>query len=433
MNSQSLEIFSEAAYCCLNNQRAQRPSIDKVIFALEQALKCQLAPGNSGYALEGASTNYWKGEDLEHLKIELDVIKSATENFAEKYFIGKGGYGLVYKAELEHFDSSVMKDNEESKVPKRRSTVAIKYITNREDTQGQQGFIAEIKTLSTCKHPNIVSLLGFCHEDPHMILIYEFVPNGSLDDYLGNKGKMTNLTWMQRIKICIDVARGLDYIHTTMDTKQKIIHRDIKSANILLGESWEAKIADFGLSKFHPLDNTMSVIHTNNIAGTDLYLDPEYMSTGNLKKESDIYSFGVVLFEIVSGRLVHDWPVDTNIKEKGFGPIVRQHFEKGTIWDMVDLNLREESDVNTFTLNKGANQDSLSTFLEIGFQCLAEKQALRPTMNVIINELQKALNLQVMLLTISHMAFLNHPPSLILDMRFLKEQKVEGGWGVGVG
>ncbi|KAK9068521.1 hypothetical protein SSX86_012635 [Deinandra increscens subsp. villosa] len=386
MDSQALKIFSKAAYSCLSSQRAQRPNIDRVIFALEQTLKLQLAYENSLVLTEH---NHWERNDLKHLKIGFDAIKLATENFAEKYRIGSGGYGVVYKAELEHFDPFAV-DNKESELPKRCSTVAIKYILNRENKEGEQGFIVEIETLSSCMHPNIVSLLGFCYEPPHMILIYEHVSNGSLDDYLGSEGKMTIFTWMQRIKICIDIARGLDYIHTTMDTRQKIIHRDIKSANILLGENWEAKIADFGLSKFHPLDLMESTINATNVAGTQVYLDPEYERTGKLKKESDVYSFGVVLFEILSGTLAYD-PVYTNENEKGLAPIVRQNFEKGTIKEMVDPDLQEES---TFTLSKGPNQDSLNIFTIIGYKCLAEKQSDRPTMKVIIEELVKALNFQ---------------------------------------
>ncbi|KAM0008467.1 putative protein kinase RLK-Pelle-LRR-I-1 family [Helianthus debilis subsp. tardiflorus] len=202
-------------------------------------------------------------------------------------------------------------------MPRGRSTVAIKYIIDREDAQGEQGFIAEIETLSSCKHANIVSLLGFYHEHPHMILINEFVSNGCLDDYLGTERKMTNLTWVQRIKICIDIARGLDYIHTTMDNKQKIIHRDIESANILLSNNWEAKIADFGFSRFHTINHTKSTIVTNNVVGTKMYWDPEYERTGHLKKQSDAYSFWVVLFEVLTGKLAYDLVYTTPTKMKG--------------------------------------------------------------------------------------------------------------------
>ncbi|MFS7989907.1 putative protein kinase RLK-Pelle-LRR-I-1 family [Helianthus anomalus] len=328
------------------------------------------------------------GNDLEHLKIGFDAIKLATEDFSEKYLIGSGGYGHVYKAKLEHIDFSALKDNKESELPRRRSTVAIKKIYN---IAGEHGFIAEVETLSNCMHPNIVSLLGFCHEPPHRILVYEHVSNGSLDDYLGREGKMTNFTWVQRIKICIDIARGLNYIHTTTDFKQKIIHRDIKSANILLDENWRAKIADFGLSKFHPHDHMASTLNASIVAGTQVYMDPEYERTGKLKKESDVYSFGVVLFEMLSGRLAYDL-VYTNENEKGLAPIMREHFDKGTIKEIVDPNLKEESN---FTLSKGPNQDSVDTFSIIGYRCLAEKQVDRPTMKVVIEELEKALNFEV--------------------------------------
>ncbi|KAK1426152.1 hypothetical protein QVD17_14821 [Tagetes erecta] len=426
INPQALKIYAEAAYCCLKDQRAQRPHIDRVIVALDQALQLQLAFENSLVSkerpVEGAFiTNQWKEKDLEHLKIEFDAIKLATENFAEKYLIGSGGYGVVYKAELEHFDSTAPKRNKKSEPPRRYSTVAIKRILDREDRQGEQGFIVEIDTLSSCMHPNVVSLLGFCHEPPHMILIYEHVSNGSLDDYLGSKGNMTNFSWVQRLKICIDIARGLDYIHATLDNKRKIIHRDIKSANILLGENWEAKIADFGLSKLHPLSRTQSTLNTKHVVGTRVYWDPEYERTGRLKKESDVYSFGVVLFELVTGRLAYD-PVYTKENEKGLAPVVRQHFQKGTIREMIDPNLKEES---MFTLGKGLNQDSLNRVLLIGHRCLAEKQAERPTMKVVIEELEKALSLQETQKDILQMSF----EDIRLATQNFKNQIGEGGFG----
>ncbi|KAJ0511327.1 putative protein kinase RLK-Pelle-LRR-I-1 family [Helianthus annuus] len=254
-----------------------------------------------------------------------------------------------------------------------------------------------------------------------MILVYEHVSKGSLDDYLGSEGKMTNLSWEQRMKICLDIAHGLDYIHTTMENKQKIIHRDIKSDNILLGENWEAKIADFGLSMFHPVNHKASTINATKVAGTQVYLDPEYERTGKLKKASDVYSFGVVLFEILSGRLAYDL-VYTNENEKGLAPIVRQHFEKGTIKEIVDPSLKEE---NAFTLGKGPNQDSLNTYIIIGQRCLAEKQAERPTMKAIIKELVKALNFQETHKDSLHISF----EDIRLATQNFKNQIGQGGCG----
>nr|GEX10377.1 protein kinase-like domain, phloem protein 2-like protein [Tanacetum cinerariifolium] len=336
-----------------------------------------------------------KGNNLKHLKIGLNDIKEATKNFDEAYSIGSGGFGKVYKADLEHFDSgnsSSIEGVDKCDLPRKRSTVAIKRINNQE---GEQGFIAEIETLTTCKHENIISLLGFCYEgNGAMILVYEHASKGSLENYLGNSDKMTTLTWVQRVKICIDIAHGLNYIHNnTDDGKHKMIHRDIKSDNILLGDNWEGKIADFGLSKFHPVDQAASTIYTDMIAGTYVYLDPEYQKNGKLNKKSDIYSFGVVLLEILTGRLAYD-SVYTKFDEKGIAPIARDHFEKGTIMEIVDHNIKEETDEYAFSLSKGPNKESLNIYLEIAFRCVAETQAQRPTIEVVIKELKKALNCQ---------------------------------------
>ncbi|GJS34780.1 kinase-like domain, phloem protein 2-like protein [Tanacetum coccineum] len=332
-----------------------------------------------------------QGKSLEHLKIGLSEIELATDNFAEKYCIGFGGFGRVYKAQLEHFDSSnssSIEGDNKCDLPKKRSTVAIKHIFN---PKGKQGFGTEIETLTSCKHENIISLLGFCDEGPdHMILIYEYASRGSLEDCMESNDKMTNLTWVQRIKICLNIAHGLKYIHTNTDQdKQKIIHRDIKSANILLSKSWEAKIADFGLSKIHPESQEASTLNTSTIAGTNMYLDPEYEKSGKLNKKSDIYSFGVVLFEILTGRLAYDHSY-TKVNKKGIAPVARHHFESGTLMEIVDHKLKEEGDGHVFSQSKGA-KDSLDIFSRIAYQCLVETQAQRPTIDDVIQELKKVL------------------------------------------
>ncbi|PWA66487.1 Protein kinase, ATP binding site-containing protein [Artemisia annua] len=409
MDTKSLQIFSETAYWCVKEERADRPYIDQVVIRLKNALGLQWKhenPEPPRNAIDGASSSHLKWKNLEHLKIALNDIKLATENFADKHRIGSGAFGTVYKAQLEHFDSSdssSIDGENKCDFPKKRSTVAIKHITN---PQGEQGFNVEIETLTSCKHENIISLLGFCDEGPdHMILVYELASKGSLEDYLGNSDKMTNLTWMQRLKICLDIAHGLNYIHTDTDQeKQKIIHRDIKSANILLGDNWEAKIADFGLSKFHPANQDASTFIASTVAGTPLYLDPEYqkLRPGKLNKKSDIYSFGVVLFEILTGRLAHDF-------DKGIASIARHHFEKGTTMEIVDRMIKEETDEHVFSLSKGPNKESLDIFTKIAFQCLAMTQAERPSIDVVINELKKALYCQE-----------NHKDNLKLSLKDIK-------------
>ncbi|GKC61114.1 kinase-like domain, phloem protein 2-like protein [Tanacetum coccineum] len=327
-----------------------------------------------------------QGKNLEHLKIGLNDINKATNNFDDAYCIGTGGFGKVYEAVLEHFysnNSLSIEGVDKCNLPRKRSTVAIKRINNQ---KGERGFIAEIETLTSCKHENIISLLGFCYEGTGaMILVYEHASKGSLENYLGSSDKM-NLSWVQRLNICLDTAHGLNYLHNNTDHgKQKMYHRDIKSDNILLGDNWKAKIADFGLSKFHPADQAASTINTNTIAGTYMYLDPEYMTDGKLNKKSDIYSFGVVLLEILTGRLAYD-SVYTNVNEKGIAPI--EH---------------------VFSLSKGPNKESLDIFLQIASRCVAETRAQRPTIEVVIKELKKAITCQE-----------NHKDNLKLSLEDLK-------------
>ncbi|KAJ9565051.1 hypothetical protein OSB04_001017 [Centaurea solstitialis] len=379
MHPQSLFIFLKTAYKCLMDQRQHK--IGDVVSNLEEALELQLKHENR----VARPSFSWK--NLERLKIQLSDIVSSTKNFAKEYCIGSGAYGTVYKAELDYNVGRI------GEILKKRGTVAIKRISNKQDEQGsEQGFFIELEMLSGCKHPNIVALLGYCDEDPERILVYEYAFKRSLDEYLGCTDKTTNLTWVQRIRICLDVARGLNYLHNNTYDKPRIIHRDIKSANILLGERWNAMIADFGLSKFHPVNQHASTINTNNIAGTTGYLDPVYLETGKLKKASDIYSFGVVLFELLFGRLAYD-PVFLAENDKGLACFARRRFNEGTLTEMVDPTMKEADELIR-TLYNGPNQDSLDTFSELAYRCLAETQDERPTVDVVINELRKALNFQ---------------------------------------
>ncbi|GJX33216.1 kinase-like domain, phloem protein 2-like protein [Tanacetum coccineum] len=319
-------------------------------------------------------------ENVKHLRIPLSEIESAT-----KKYLGSGTYGKVYEADLE-----VPLDK--SEITKKR-TVAIKCI---EDSKpGKEGFYTEIELLTSCKHPNIVSLLGFCNEGPNMILVFEYASNKSLDNYLGGStDNSINLTWIQRLKICNDIARGLNYLHTRdEDDEKKIVHRDLKSGNVLLGDNWVAKIADFGLSKFNRVDEEGKTYKTNTIAGTEVYMCPEYRRSGRLKREIDIYSLGVVLLEILSGKLAYD---DEFIEENetGIAHVARRRLKEGTINDMVDKKIMEEVDELTSTLHKGPNHDSLITFIEIARKCIEESQDKRPTAKEVMEELQEALLIQ---------------------------------------
>ncbi|KAK9058889.1 hypothetical protein SSX86_023733 [Deinandra increscens subsp. villosa] len=336
---------------------------------------------------EGTAPNRREGGHLEHLKIPFIDIKKATKAFTEEYYLGSGGYAKVYKAELE----VPIEEKTKGVFSRKLRNVAIKCI--REDMKGNQGFDAEIELLTSCKHTNIISLLGFCDEGSNLILVYEHASNGSLDNYLGSKDNSTNLTWVQRIKIGIDIAHGLNYIHTRIEDEQRIVHRDIKSANILLGKNWVAKIADFGLSRFHGADLEEKSVRTRNVAGTEYYVCPEYAENGRLKTAVDIYSFGVVLFEILFGKLAYD-PIYVAEDKFGIAYVARRCYKDRTIHEMVDTKIMEEVDELTSTLHKGPNHDSLKTYLEIAHRCLAITQDDRPTAKEILEELEKALSFQ---------------------------------------
>ncbi|KAJ0619263.1 putative protein kinase RLK-Pelle-CrRLK1L-1 family [Helianthus annuus] len=224
-------------------------------------------------------------DQFQHLKIPLEVIKSATGNFSADSCIGRGGFGKVYKGQLVHSRGETM--------------VALKRL-DPAFGQGNTEFWKEIMMLSFYKHENIISLLGYCDDHGEKIIVYEYASKKSLEAYLASN----NLNWVQRLKICVGAARGLAYLHNPTENHLRIVHRDIKSSNILLDDNWSAKISDFGLSKFAPANNQFTFLVTDP-AGTPGYIDPMYYETGLLTKESDVYSFGVVLFEVLCGRLCY--------------------------------------------------------------------------------------------------------------------------------
>ncbi|GKD93274.1 protein kinase, ATP binding site-containing protein, partial [Tanacetum coccineum] len=207
-------------------------------------------------------------KQFEHLKIKLEDLKLATNNFSKESCIGNGGFGRVYKGKLAHSQGQKM--------------VAMKRLNSRYG-QGDVEFWKEITILSAYQHENIVTLLGYCDESDERILVYEYETRGSLERYLDNG----TLTWVQRLRISIGVARGLVCLHSKDGPLQRVLHCDIKSPNILLDENWKAKISDFGLSKFGHADQQMSIVVTHP-AGTPGYLDPVFLHTGVLSKESDI-------------------------------------------------------------------------------------------------------------------------------------------------
>ncbi|KAJ0766315.1 putative protein kinase RLK-Pelle-RLCK-VIIa-2 family [Helianthus annuus] len=232
--------------------------------------------------------------------------------------------------------------------------------------------------LTKLRHCNLVSLIGYCNDNSEMILIYDFMPNGTLDGHLHRYG--SSLGWVQRLEICVGAARGLHYLHTGTGTQHGVIHRDVKSSNILLDENYAAKISDFGLSKIGPTKASGTYVNTL-VRGTFGYLDPEYFLTGRLTRKSDVFAFGVVLFELLCGRAALDNNLDE--EECSLAKWAHESIEEGKVYEIIDLNIKSQ-----------ISPKCLKVFVQIADRCLSSESKKRPTMAEIVVALELSLTLQ---------------------------------------
>ncbi|KAL5699520.1 G-type lectin S-receptor-like serine/threonine-protein kinase SD1-1 [Ranunculus cassubicifolius] len=218
-------------------------------------------------------------EDLELPLIDLLTIETATNNFSCSNKIGQGGFGPVYKG--------VLPTKEE---------IAIKRLS-KDSRQGLDEFMNEVVFIAKLQHRNLVRLLGCCIHGDERMLVYEYMPNKSLDFFIFDKTRSVNLNWEKRFEIIVGIARGLLYLHR--DSRLRIIHRDLKAANILLDSQMNPKISDFGMARAFGGDQTEE--NTMRVVGTYGYMSPEYATDGLFSMKSDVFSFGVLVLEIVSG------------------------------------------------------------------------------------------------------------------------------------
>ncbi|XVF84458.1 hypothetical protein PTKIN_Ptkin17bG0038600 [Pterospermum kingtungense] len=295
--------------------------------------------------------------------LSLEELKEKTDNFGSKALIGEGSYGRVYYANLNN-----------------GKAVAVKKLDVSSEPESNVEFLTQVSVVSRLKHDNLVELQGYCVEGNLRVLAYEFATMGSLHDILhGRKGVQGAqpgpvLDWMQRVRIAVDAARGLEYLHEKVQSS--IIHRDIRSSNVLLFEDFKAKIADFNLSNQSP--DMAARLHSTRVLGTFGYHAPEYAMTGQLTQKSDVYSFGVVLLELLTGRK----PVDHTMPrgQQSLVTWATPRLSEDKVKQCVDPKMKGEYP------SKG-----IAKLAAVAALCVQYEAEFRPNMSIVVKALQPLL------------------------------------------
>ncbi|KAL1346524.1 cysteine-rich receptor-like protein kinase 25 [Arachis hypogaea] len=324
-----------------------------------------------------------EGSTLEPLQMDLAIIEAATNNFSTENLIGKGGFGNVYKG--------ILSDGRH---------VAVKRLS-KISKQGIKEFKNEVLLIAKFQHRNLVTFIGFCLKDEEKILIYEYVPNGSLDYFLFDTQQQKLLNWSQRYKIIKGVARGIHYLHE--HSRPKIIHRDLKPSNVLLDTSMNPKISDFGIARIVEMDRDQEI--TNKIVGTFGYMSPEYAMLGYFSEKSDIFSFGVMILGIVTGKKILT-SYDCYHLASGLLNYVWEKWTENKALSILDQKIKE----NYLEIE-------VIKCIQVGLLCVQENPDVRPPMITIISYLD------------NHLIEMPSPqePAFMLHRRIIDQVQVVGG------
>ncbi|XP_017251769.1 cold-responsive protein kinase 1-like isoform X2 [Daucus carota subsp. sativus] len=279
----------------------------------------------------------------------FQTLRKATKNFHQDNFLGRGGFGLVYMGKLED-----------------GRTVAVKKLATEKSQQGESEFLAEVKMITSIQHKNLVRLVGCCSDGDQRLLVYEYMKNKSLDLIVYGKSDQF-LNWSTRSQIILGIAKGIQYLHE--DSHFRIVHRDIKASNILLDSKFQPRISDFGLARFFPEDQAYL---STTFAGTLGYTAPEYAIKGELSEKADIYSFGVLVLEIISGRKNTDLTLNSDMQY--LPEYAWKLFERSKVMDLVEPRLRED----------GFLEREVLQTIQVAFLCLQPHADLRPPMSEVV-------------------------------------------------
>ncbi|CAM0906161.1 unnamed protein product [Alopecurus aequalis] len=294
------------------------------------------------------STNQEDIESIDSLIIDLSTLRAATGNFAEANKLGEGGFGAVYKGDLPGGQE-----------------IAVKRLS-KSSGQGMGELKNELVLVAKLQHKNLVRLVGVCLQEHEKLLVYEYMPNRSIDTILFDPERSKELDWGKRLKIISGIARGLQYLHE--DSQLRIIHRDLKASNVLLDSDYTPKISDFGLARLFGADQSREV--TNRVVGTYGYMSPEYAMRGHYSIKSDVFSFGVLMLEFVTGRRSSgSYNFDESVDLLS---LIWEHWSTGTITEIVDSSLRSH-----------APGDQVVKIFHIGLLCVQDNPADRPMMSTV--------------------------------------------------